>query len=371
MTANKFLASIAGFIDRFIPKDKSIVVFSGNNLHGINGNVAAIIHDWAINPGTRNLDGYVLSLKNERFDGLKTVSPRTIKGMLILLRAYTIVLSHGPGDIYWKTLAQPTKRRIINLWHGMPLKKIGPFKDWGSTVIIASSTIERLALASCFKIDLDKIIVTGFPRTDQIIRCQKELKKAALDKLNQKDESQKWILYAPTYRKNINSQAYLHNLPDFSSEELEKILEENNACLIFRYHINQPVSNFPKSKRFIFAHFDLFPDIEPLYALADILITDYSSSIFEYLLLNRPIIGLAADLKEYSKSTGFLFDYESTFPGPIATNWRDMKGLIIEAIKNPSANTLLRKDRLRLFHHYLDGFSTERCINIICDMNIK
>lgn len=367
----RILNPLIGLIDKLIPKKESIVVFSGNNLRGINGNVAAVINAWQNNPKTIYFKAYVLSIENEHFDSIETINPNSIIGVYILLRAYTVIISHGPADFYWKSLAKNRRRRIINLWHGVPLKEIKPFTSWNHTILISSSMIERLALSASSMVPLDKIFVTGFPRTDQIIKYHKELRQDVLKKLKQTDDGKRWILYAPTYREGNNCKSYLHELSDFSLGDLINILIENNAYLIFRYHINKPILNFPENERILFANFNLFQNIEPLYALSDILITDYSSNIFEYLLLNRPIIGLAADIEEYSKATGLLFDYKSIFPGAIAINWSKLRELIVEALKNPSADADIREDRLKLFNQYMDGNSAERCINLICDMNTK
>ena len=108
-----------------------------------------------------------------------------------------------------------------------------------------------------------------------------------------------------------------------------------------------------------------------MYAIADVLITDYSSSIFEYIYLNRPVVGFAPDLEEYKVKPGLIYDYETIFPGPIAKDWNSLKKLIEEALKDPSKYESIRKDRLALFHKFLDGNSTKRVIDLITDLNIK
>ncbi len=368
----KFIEKVIAILDFIVPKNEKIIVFGGNERRGINGNVATVIRSWPSSQKTKGFKAYVISLQNEKFPGLESIDPRSIKGISILLRTYTAVVSHISGDLYWHTLYNRKKRRIINLWHGPPLKIIRPWRGWGkTTVLIAASKVERLALAACIELPLENIFVTGSPRTDRLIKFPKKLKQEAIDKLNLKDTRQKWILYLPTYRRDNKVEGYLHRRQDFSFKKLKKLLEKYNAYLLVRPHINDPFSDFPENERIILAPFNKLSEIEPLYALADVLITDYSSSIFDYLLLNRPIIGFAPDLDEYSKSPGLIYDYETIFPGPIAKDWKTLQKFISESLENPSKYASLREDRRRLFNEKNDGKATEQVIDVICDMSIK
>jgi CDP-glycerol glycerophosphotransferase (TagB/SpsB family) len=359
--------SFIPILDLIIPKNRKVVVFTGNRLAGINGNPASVIRSWSKSTKSRGFDTYLLSSKNEKFEGLKTINPLSLNGILVLLRSYTVVISHGPIDLFWFSLCNTKRRRVINLWHGMPLKKIGPWKYWRNTFLISASETERNLLSEATGTEKSKIIVTGYPRTDQIFKNPKRIRERVLNKLNVKNKAGKWILYAPTFRNDKKSKGYLHNLPDFSLNKLTNFLSENNLHLIIRAHINDQHFNLKRNERILTANFDLFPDIEPLYFLSDILITDYSSIIFEYSLLNRPMIGISSDLDEYSKTTGFLLDYKSIFPGTLATNWKVLRKSILEYIKNPRKDSSRRKEFRSIFNKYRDGKSTERVMDLICN----
>lgn len=368
----KFIDQAISILDRIVPKDKNIIVFGANEMRGINGNVKAVLRSWPKNPKTKTFRSYVISVHNEKFLGIETIDPRSLKGIVILLRSYTAVVSHVYSDLYWHTLYSGKGRRMINLWHGIPLKRIGPWRGLGkTTILIASSKAERLALSACTELRLENIFVTGFPRSDRLFNDLKNLRQEAIKKLNLKNVEQKWILYAPTYRKSSRVPHYLHKMPDFSYKELVNFLQKHNASLIVRPHVNYIFSDFKENDRIIFAPYSKLPEIEPLYALADILVTDYSSSFFEYLNINRPIIGLVPDLEEYEKIPGLLYDYESIFPGPLARNWSTLQKLISEALKDPKKYSSLREDRKRLFNQFTDGNSTKRCIELICNLSIK
>lgn len=368
----KFFERVLSIIDFLIPKDKRLIVFGGNEMRGINGNVAAVLEMWP-KMKKKGFIARVLSVHDEKFPGLETVDPRTPKGIFTILRAGTAVVSHVYGDLYWHSLYNGDRRRMINLWHGTPLKRIGPWRDWGpTTAMIAASKLEKMSLAACLEqIPLERIFVTGFPRSDRLFNDLSGLKKEALEKLGLRDKGQKWILYIPTYRKNSRVPHYLHKVPNFSYQNLENFLKERNAYLLIRPHINYIFSDFKESERIIIAPFTKMPDVEPLYALADLLVTDYSSSFFEFLNLNRPIVGFAPDPEEYKKTPGLLYNYETIFPGPIAKDWKDLQKLLAEAFEEPKKYEILRKDRKKMFNKFTDGKSTQRCIDLITDMSIK
>ena len=368
----KLFERVIAILDFIIPKNEKIIVFGGNERRGINGNVASVIKAWPSSQKTNGFKAYVVSIHNEKFPGIEVIDPRSIKGIGVLLKAHTAVYSHISGDLYWHTLYNRKKRRIINLWHGAPLKRIVPWRGWAkTTVLIAASKMERLALSACIELPLENIYITGFPRMDRLITSQKKLKREAMDELNLKDTGQKWLLYAPTYRKSSEKEGLFHRIPDFSYAKLKKFLIKNNAYLLVRHHINYQFSDFEKNDRIIMAGYNEIAEIEPTYALADMLITDYSSSIFEYVVLNRPIVGFAPDLEEYEKTPGLLYDYHSIFPGPVATDWEGLKNLIEGELKKPSNHESVRADRLQMFQQFLDGKSTKRVIDLICDISIK
>ena len=222
----KLFERALSILDFIIPKDKKIIVFGGNEMRGINGNVAAVIKAWTNNSKTKGYKPYIASDFKEKFRGLKTIDPKSIMGVFVLLRAKTIVVSHDK-DLYWRSIYKGGRRRVINLWHGAPIKKIGPWKDWGkTTALIAASETERLALAACTEVLLENIFVTGYPRIDLFIKQPRQLKREAFTKLNMKDELGKWILYAPTFRKGNKVEGYLHRRKDLSSKELIVFLEK-------------------------------------------------------------------------------------------------------------------------------------------------
>ncbi|MEX2014109.1 MAG: CDP-glycerol glycerophosphotransferase family protein [Parcubacteria group bacterium] len=369
----RLLNFILSIVDPSIPKNKRIIVFSGNGLRGLNGNVLAVVNGWHSVERTKAFKSYVLSWKGENFPGFITISPNTLKGLWILLRSYTVIITHGPADLFWLSLCDPKRRRIINLWHGGGALKMTGTWNWKDSALIVTSESARKIIAKSTGENIKRVFVTGYPRTDAIVNDTPVLKKRALDILREKDRGQKWVLYAPTHRKGVGGkeEGYLHRLPDFSIGDLINILEKNNTNLIFRPHVNDQIIDFPKNRRIFYVPFEKLNEIEPLYALADILVTDYSSAAFDFVLLDRPILGLAGDFKDYSKYQGFLVDYRSSFPGPIAQSWKQLKNLLEAALCKPTDHADVRRRIRNKFNKFVDGKSTDRVIDLVCDLSIK
>lgn len=152
-----------------------------------------------------------------------------------------------------------------------------------------------------------KILEVGSPRNDILVNLEKSdesIKKVFTHFKIKSDD--KIILYAPTFRKNINESTY--NL------EFEKIIEKlykkynTKYKILLRLHpnISNKINLFKYDENILNA--TDYPDMQELLLAADILITDYSSSMFDYMILKRPIIIYANDYDKYKKERDFYFD---------------------------------------------------------------
>ncbi len=102
-----------------------------------------------------------------------------------------------------------------------------------------------------------------------------------------------------------------------------------------------------------------YPDINDLMQIADILITDYSSVIFEFALLQKPMIFLVNDLQSYKAERDFYFPYESFVPGPIVSTFED----VIAWIKRGQFDTQKIETFANQFFTYQDGEATKRIVD--------
>lgn len=237
-------------------------------------------------------------------------------------------------------------QKNFNIWHGMPLKKIGypagekPIHPYSRDFdyILATSKLYSDVMKKCFGCTEEQIYIGGYPRNDQLFSNKELYPFFEKDKRN--------ILWMPTFRKSKTNHFddSVVSFPLVNCEEineLDKWLGENNIRLLIKLHPFQDNVPWLTSNRFdnIEAIYNnsIFENGFELYDVvgqADILITDYSSVYIDYLLLSRPIIFTDDDIDQYKKKRGFLFDnIESYLPGPLVSNVGELCAAITEIIR--------------------------------------
>ena len=228
------------------------------------------------------------------------------------------------------------KRLIINLWHGVPLKKIALldpnlkkaariyFKKIFSenyTCILTTSHELIPLMARSFAVYEDKIKVWGQPRNDGLFQkndCREILGQLFPDL----PEYTKTVLYAPTFRDY--GQVQLFPFKDFDQKQLEAFLDEKNMLLFIRTHVAEQGSAAPYlGKRIRFLGNEQAEDVTGILNIFDCLITDYSSIYIDYLLTDKPMIFLPYDRQQYLDGRGMNFDYDDVTPGPKPETFND------------------------------------------------
>lgn len=318
-------------------------------------------------------------------NGIKTCLEKSIHGLYCIFRSKYIVGTHNH---YCRLKVR--KQYLINLWHGMPLKAMG-FADHLETesslqgfriggeadnILIATSSITRNAMVVSFLVDPRKVAITGQPRNDYLFMTSKEQKLAQL--LN-RDLSQynKLLLYMPTFRVGYGRfEGTTEHLDLLRLEIFNEFLKDNNILFVLKLHpfeekywISQ--DNFEQCNENIVilntecltAHLISIYEVLECF---DILITDYSSIYFDFLLLNRPIIFLPLDLRRYAQTRGFLLEpYDFWTPGPKATTIEMLIDEIQKCISDPAYYEMERKTINSLINQFQDGSSCERVWNQI------
>ena len=228
------------------------------------------------------------------------------------------------------------KRLIINLWHGVPLKKIALldpnlkkaariyFKKIFSenyTCILTTSHELIPLMARSFAVSEDKIKVWAQPRNDGLFQkndCREILGQLFPDL----PEYTKTVLYAPTFRDY--GQVQLFPFKDFDQKQLEAFLDEKNMLLFIRTHVAEQGSAAPYlGKRIRFLGNEQAEDVTGILNIFDCLITDYSSIYIDYLLTDKPMIFLPYDRQQYLDGRGMNFDYDDVTPGPKPETFND------------------------------------------------
>ncbi len=266
--------------------------------------------------------------------------------------------------------------KLVQLWHAC-----GAFKKWGYSVSDKSFGDDKRTLdvysghrnynlvpvsgeAVCWAYEEafglqgkpDVVRPLGVSRTDVYFDEERKQKAyAELSKLDLKIKGRKVILYAPTFRGEIRHA----KAPDRLDLPTMYRLQEEYVILVKQHPFIRERMEIPEQYRDFCMEVTDQMSIEELLMTADICITDYSSIVFEYSLMERPILFFAYDLDGYYDERGFYYPYESFVPGPVVRTTEELADAV-EQIDE------FNMEKLQVFRQqYMsgcDGHSTERIL---------
>ncbi len=364
--------------------DEKLIVMGGQKGGGFFGNTKYIFQFLYKKSNYKlvwitKFDKILNELKKKGYIVLPQFSLQTIK---TLRKANYIFLTHGFYDILPIDFSPKTK--IILTWHGIPIKKLHRsdtliFSKWADFFRLnlkyhqyvnylltpTKRNLEKKILASTFSFPVERIIELGYPRNDILIN--KKDNRKFINKLktryNVPEKTNKIILYAPTWRKDKQS-----GFP-FSQKilfELNKLLKDSNSIMLLKIHILQDFVNLSDYENIKIV--EKTADIQELALISDLLVTDYSSICFDYLLTMKPIIFFPYDFRKYKAKWGFYYNYRDVTPGPIVYNGKDLL-LLLKDINKIDKDFFEERKKMRdRFLKYHDGKSTERLLDFL---NIK
>lgn len=298
-------------------------------------------------------------------------------------RAKVIILEDFYPQLHSLRIRPETK--VVQLWHAC-----GAFKTFGLTrmgkpggalqssmnhrnydLVTVSSEKLRDIYAEAFGIPTRRVQALGTARTDCLFDWQyKKKKREELYSKYPMLRHRKVVLFAPTFRGDGNKDAFY---PE-DAFDVNRFMGEmpDDAALIVKHHpfVHQ---SFPVDEEYKDRVLDLTGQdhINDLMLISDLLITDYSSSIFEAVLLELPVLFYAFDEEEYIGSRDFYFDYEDMVPGPIEHDFaalteraRNLLAGENAFAEGKDADSTARQFR-ETFLGALDGHSTERICRYI------
>jgi teichoic acid ribitol-phosphate primase len=182
-------------------------------------------------------------------------------------------------------------------------------------VCLVSSLNVAPHYAEAFDQPLDRFVsATGVPRTD-VLFGDVAIERAAAVRHRYGLDDRTVILYAPTFRgQSVTSASYGEFL---DLEVMARALADDHVVLMRLHPFIRDSLHIPDALTGFAIDVSDHPDINELMLVSDMLVTDYSSAIYEFSLLGRPICFLAPDHEAYERERGFYFDYLSGAPGPV------------------------------------------------------
>ncbi len=356
----------------FIPVKNNVIMFESSNGRNYTGN-PRYIYEEMLRQGLDEKYKCVWSLQNPEIE---------IPGNCVKIkRSRARFLYYSLRSGFWifdsrhqYYLKKNRKTKYIQTWHGTPLKKLAldmdkvnmsghqdieeyreKFRESTSVwdYLISQNSYSSKIFRRAFAFD-GEMLEIGYPRNDILVNENNETKINAIKERLNIDKDKKIILYAPTWRDNEFHQSGIYKFAtemDFNA--MKNALSDDYVLIVkFHYLVKDKIEMW---------------DIQELYLISDILITDYSSVMFDYALLNRPILFFTYDMEFYKDNLrDFYFDI-NTVPGPLIETTEEL----VEFIKNNTKEEYFEKygDKYQAFkikyNEFDDGKASENIIRLI------
>lgn len=320
------------FIGLFIKTDPNLILFNSFGGKKYNDSPKVIFEQLLNHPTSKKLK-LVWALENpDNFD-----IPNAIKIEINSFKYFIIALKAK----YWVSSVnierglkfKKDNTIYLNTWHGAGTKKIGNAvskrKDYDFSnvnYLLVQSNFEKNIFINDFGAIEQNFLLSGFPRSDELFKTEKKQIDIYKRKLKiPKDK--KIILYAPTWRESKNNgSSYDLNIPLDIKKWQEKLTDE--YVILFRTHtFTTNILNL-KFNDLIIDVSD-YPNVNHLLLISDILITDYSTIVFDYSILEKPFLCFGYDYKEYKNERGLYIDLEKEYPNGVQKTEDEILELIL------------------------------------------
>ena len=318
----------------FMKLDEQKIVFASEAREALKGNLRVMYEKM---PETYVK---VVHVKSDRRDSI------TLKDTFALWKDLTTAKYILLDDFYGLTSAMKVRdgQELVQLWHGS-----GAFKKFGFSRVETGDNIKsihtgyrkytkaivtaepiRWCFAEAFDIDIEKVQAIGSPRTDMffdetIVQNTKEKVYSIYPELRNK----KVVLLAPTYRgRKVEDANY-----DFEKLSIHRLVKNlgDEYKVVVKWHpalynnIKRGICTFSNDEIIDASDYN---DINDLLLIADVLVTDYSSVVFDWYLTNKPVVFFTYDLEEYEAGRGLYYDFEEYVYGLVAKDCYELESAI-------------------------------------------
>lgn len=371
-----------------IPIDDKLVVFLSFHGKGYSDNPKAIFECMKEDDRFRDFK-FIWFINKQKKDKI-IIEGAKVVGYLSPLYFYYLAKAK-----FWvfnckmpKYIVKKQNQVYLQTWHGTPLKRLGhDIKvDANTTFYRSGLSYEQMCnsydidvarynymispnkfcteiFQSSFGINRERLIETGYPRNDFITNANEEDVKRIKERLGIPFDK-KVLLYAPTWRDNSYVAAgYTFELKADFHKWKETLGDEYVVVFKPHYLIINKYKDDESLKGFLYS-IDASAEINELYVISDMLITDYSSVFFDYAVLNRPMYFYMYDFDDYrDQLRGFYLDVYSELPGKIY----EQEEIMLDAIVKNDYDF----DYLKVFNERFSHAQTGDCAKKVVDILAK
>ncbi len=296
------------------------------------------------------------------------ISPRCIA---LLARADAVVSDHGLHVM--SLLLGRSDLKFFDVWHGIPFKGFDAddfrvqhrFDEvWVASPLMKQFYVERYGFSP------EQVQVTGYARTDQLVSARPEARAAIKQRLGLGSANdERFVLFAPTWKQDAADRS----LYPFGMTEREflsvlaGLCQRHAARLLVRHHLNARLSDGSCLDGVTYLPYAQYPDAEEILQISDLLICDWSSIAFDYLLLDRPTVFLDVE-PPFSK--GFSLDASYRF-GPVVSGMDELLHRVEQGLARPEQ---YQREfggrhagvRAEVYGEIADGAASARCRDRLC-----
>lgn len=293
-----------------------------------------------------------------------------------LARADIIFLDDYHPFVYFVDF--PADVKVVQLWHA-----IGSFKTIGFsrkranqeehrrtsrahrgyTHVIVSADVDKPHYADAFNMPEERIFATGIPRVDGFLNEESlvQARQGFFERFPQA-RGKRVVVFAPTFREDdIRKATYDFSQLDF--EGIANYCRANNALFVLKFHqYTHGFAGVPAGLEDVIVLADGVREVNDLLPAADLLITDYSSVLYEAALIDVPTVFFPYDLEYYEQTRGFYEPYESFVPGPIVRT----PEALVAALSFTGDQARTDAFKQRHFAHF-DNHSSDRVVDLVLE----
>lgn len=278
-------------------------------------------------------------------------------------------------------LHKPRHTTYLQTWHGSAYKRMGfdetrvrlqnaPLRERLQRAVdrfdhfLVRSEHDVNTLARAYRLPEERLLRTGYPRNDALIaerdRAETEgrLPRPPLAGALGLDDHKKTVLYAPTFRGGPGKQRRTRLLLDV--REFAQRFGDTHTLLVRAHYLES--ARLPVCPPGTVVDVSRHHDVSELLALTDVLITDYSSIMFDFALLDRPVVLFAPDLEAYAAERGSYFDLREEAPGPVAGTQEELFATLTELKRSDTRYADRRRAFTRRFGPYDQGDAARRTV---------